>query len=182
MGRGSPGSSRKAEAQPPRPARPPGLTPPDRVLSGRCDAAVLDGGPEPPARRTGARSLRGHGGLGCEGGSRSRAGGIAVRIAWSGEADGFRRVPSRRGAARRPRLGPGAYVHVTTNETIHGVQYAEIAGRPAEHRRWSRTCRRTSSRGPFDCRPVRPHLRGGPEERRSGRGDGGRRPGRRGGT
>jgi phosphoserine aminotransferase len=41
------------------------------------------------------------------------------RVAWSGEADGFRTVPAD-GAVR---VGPdAAYVHVTTNETIHGVQ------------------------------------------------------------
>jgi phosphoserine aminotransferase len=47
-----------------------------------------------------------------------------VRVAWSGKDEGFVRVPE--GAELRHDLDPGAaYVHVTTNETIQGVGFAE---------------------------------------------------------
>jgi phosphoserine aminotransferase len=48
---------------------------------------------------------------------------VDARIAADGEADGYRAIPPRAGW----RLTPGAaYVHVTANETIHGVEFAEI--------------------------------------------------------
>ena len=44
----------------------------------------------------------------------------AVRLAWDGESDGFRRAP----AAGELALGPDAvYLHYTSNETIQGVQF-----------------------------------------------------------
>ncbi len=52
-----------------------------------------------------------------------------VRIAWSGEADGFRRTPDD-AELQETLETPGAYLHVTTNETIHGVQYAETPTAP----------------------------------------------------
>jgi phosphoserine aminotransferase len=46
----------------------------------------------------------------------------AIRIAWTGEADGFRRVPTDADLAET--LAPGAaYTHITTNETIQGVEF-----------------------------------------------------------
>ena len=46
-----------------------------------------------------------------------------ARVAASTKADGFRRVPN----AEEIRLGPEpAYVHLTTNETIQGVQYRAL--------------------------------------------------------
>ena len=43
-----------------------------------------------------------------------------VSIAWDGAADGYRRVP----AAGELTIDPGAaYVHITSNETIQGVQF-----------------------------------------------------------
>jgi phosphoserine aminotransferase len=53
----------------------------------------------------------------------------AVRIAWTGEADGFRRTP-RDAELLGTFAGPGAYAHVTTNETIQGVQYGEMPAAP----------------------------------------------------
>ena len=47
----------------------------------------------------------------------------AVNIAASSEADGYRAIPAR----ERWALTPGAaYVHVTANETIHGVEFREV--------------------------------------------------------
>lgn len=48
---------------------------------------------------------------------------VAVRIAASGEADGFRSIPP----PAEWRLSPdAAYVHLTANETIHGVEFREL--------------------------------------------------------
>jgi len=48
---------------------------------------------------------------------------VDARIAASSEAGGFRDVPSR----AEWRLSPdAAYVHVTANETIHGVEYFDV--------------------------------------------------------
>lgn len=44
-----------------------------------------------------------------------------VRIAWSGRDEGYVRVPSPSEVAVDP---SAAYVHFTSNETIHGVQFA----------------------------------------------------------
>ncbi|ASR44329.1 phosphoserine transaminase [Xanthomonas citri pv. mangiferaeindicae] len=53
---------------------------------------------------------------------------VAVNVAASGEADGFRTIPAR----ETWRLTPGAaYVHITANETIHGVEYRPAWGAPA---------------------------------------------------
>jgi len=47
----------------------------------------------------------------------------AIRIAWTGEAEGFRRVPTD--AELGDALAHGtAYTHITTNETIQGVEFA----------------------------------------------------------
>lgn len=47
---------------------------------------------------------------------------VAINVAASSEADGFRTLPPR----AQWRLSTGAaYVHVTANETIHGVEYHE---------------------------------------------------------
>jgi phosphoserine aminotransferase len=53
---------------------------------------------------------------------------VDVRIAASGEGDGFRSIPPRASW----RLSPeAAYVHITANETIHGVEYRPAWGEPA---------------------------------------------------
>ena len=47
---------------------------------------------------------------------------VAAKVAASGEAGGFRDIPDRAGW----RLSPhAAYVHVTANETIHGVEFRD---------------------------------------------------------
>lgn len=48
---------------------------------------------------------------------------VDVRVAASSEAGGFRDVPPRADWTLSP---DAAYVHVTANETIHGVEYIEI--------------------------------------------------------
>ena len=49
--------------------------------------------------------------------------GAAPRVIWSGEADGFRRVPQPGEPLEAP---PGApYVHLTSNNTIYGTQFHE---------------------------------------------------------
>jgi phosphoserine aminotransferase len=48
---------------------------------------------------------------------------VAVNIAATSEADGFRSVPARADWQLSP---DAAYVHVTANETIHGVEYRDI--------------------------------------------------------
>lgn len=53
---------------------------------------------------------------------------VRPNIAASGEADGFRSIPAR----DTWRLTPdAAYVHITANETIHGVEYRPAWGDPA---------------------------------------------------
>ncbi len=53
---------------------------------------------------------------------------MQVHIAASGEANGYRSIPARDSW----RLSPGAaYVHITANETIHGVEYRPAWGDPA---------------------------------------------------
>ena len=53
---------------------------------------------------------------------------VSVNIAASGEAEGYRTIPARESW----RLTPGAaYVHITANETIHGVEYRPAWGAPA---------------------------------------------------
>jgi phosphoserine aminotransferase len=48
---------------------------------------------------------------------------VTANVAASSEADGFRSIPSRASWA----LTPGAaYVHITANETIHGVEFRDI--------------------------------------------------------
>ncbi len=55
---------------------------------------------------------------------------VDVHVAADTESTGFRSIPPRAGW----KLSPGAaYVHITANETIHGVEYAEtpdVAGLP----------------------------------------------------
>lgn len=48
---------------------------------------------------------------------------VGVNIAASSEADGFRDVPARAGWQLSP---DAAYVHITANETIHGVEYRDV--------------------------------------------------------
>ena len=64
-------------------------------------------------------------------------------MAWDGKADNYNRLPS----AGELKLNPAAaYVHITSNETIQGVQLRERAG----HRRGAaggRSVERLSCRG-----------------------------------
>lgn len=46
----------------------------------------------------------------------------SARVAWSGREEGFCRVPSQDELDLDPRA---AYVHMTSNETIHGVQFSQ---------------------------------------------------------
>lgn len=53
---------------------------------------------------------------------------LALNIAASGEDAGYRSIPAR----ETWRLTPGAaYVHITANETIHGVEFRPAWGNPA---------------------------------------------------
>lgn len=53
---------------------------------------------------------------------------VQLNVAASGEADGYRTIPAR----DTWRLTPGAaYVHITANETIHGVEFRPAWGEPA---------------------------------------------------
>ena len=52
-------------------------------------------------------------------------------VAWSGKADGFTRVPEH-DELERALPGEAAYVHVTSNETIHGVQFPDTPFAPAD--------------------------------------------------
>jgi phosphoserine aminotransferase len=54
--------------------------------------------------------------------SEQAAGEGAARIAWSDETEGFIRVPTAN-ELEASLNGVAAYVHVTTNETIHGVEF-----------------------------------------------------------
>ncbi len=53
----------------------------------------------------------------------------SVRIAWTGEADGYRRTPGDT-ELLEVLVAPSAYVHITTNETIQGVQFGAIPAAP----------------------------------------------------
>ena len=48
---------------------------------------------------------------------------VAANVAASSEADGFRGIPARGSWALSP---DAAYVHITANETIHGVEFTDI--------------------------------------------------------
>ena len=48
---------------------------------------------------------------------------VSANVAASSEADGFRTIPTR---ADWQLAGDAAYVHVTANETIHGVEFPDI--------------------------------------------------------
>ncbi len=48
---------------------------------------------------------------------------VDLRIAASSEADGFRSIPER---AQWALSADAAYVHITANETIHGVEFREV--------------------------------------------------------
>ena len=50
-----------------------------------------------------------------------------VRVPWSGEAGGFRRVPTQDELEASIDDG-AAYVHLTTNETIQGVEFPAVRG------------------------------------------------------
>jgi phosphoserine aminotransferase len=70
-----------------------------------------------------------------------------ARVAWSGEADGFRAVPSDDDLAAN--LSPdAAYAHVTTNETIHGVEF------PADPRAPDRVPLVADMSSDFCSRPI----------------------------
>lgn len=47
-----------------------------------------------------------------------------VRVVWSGKDEGFVRVPGTE-ELLEALGGPSAYIHVTTNETIHGVEFPD---------------------------------------------------------
>jgi phosphoserine aminotransferase len=47
---------------------------------------------------------------------------VAANVAATGEAEGFRNIPPRAGWQLSPEA---AYVHITANETIHGVEFRE---------------------------------------------------------
>ena len=46
-----------------------------------------------------------------------------TRVVWSGKDEGFVRVPRRRRTARPSSTATAAYLHITSNETIHGVEF-----------------------------------------------------------
>ena len=46
----------------------------------------------------------------------------SARVVWSGEADGFVRIP-RNDEITAAITGDPAYLHITSNETIHGVEF-----------------------------------------------------------
>jgi len=48
---------------------------------------------------------------------------VAANVAANGEADGFRSIPPRAGWQLTP---DAAYVHITANETIHGVEFRTL--------------------------------------------------------
>ena len=48
---------------------------------------------------------------------------VAVNIAASSEADGYRTIPARSGWSLS---ADAAYVHITANETIHGIEFRDI--------------------------------------------------------
>ena len=48
---------------------------------------------------------------------------VATHVAASGEADGFRTIPAR---DTWQLAADSAYVHITANETIHGVEFREV--------------------------------------------------------
>jgi phosphoserine aminotransferase len=49
-----------------------------------------------------------------------------IRVAWSGEATGYRSVPRASDVAGDP---DAAYLHYVSNETVEGVQFHEVIGR-----------------------------------------------------
>lgn len=49
-----------------------------------------------------------------------------VRVLWSGEADGFRRLP---GDDELPFSADASYVHYVSNETVEGLQFHRVLGR-----------------------------------------------------
>ena len=51
------------------------------------------------------------------------------RIAWSGESQGYAAVPTEQELAESL-AADAAYVHITTNETIHGVEYPRTPVHP----------------------------------------------------
>lgn len=60
----------------------------------------------------------------------ARKEGVAT-VAWSGEVDGYTRVPERE-ELERALPGEAAYVHVTSNETIHGVEFSGTPFTPTD--------------------------------------------------
>ncbi|KAG1245565.1 hypothetical protein G6F68_015007 [Rhizopus microsporus] len=75
---------------------------------------------------------------------------VDVNIAASSEADGYRTLPPRADWQRSPEA---AYVHITPNETIHGVEFRDFLHR-----------QRAAGRA-----PLRRDLRRRAEEPRPGR-------------
>ena len=101
-------------------------------------------------------------------------GGVGPRQGARRRLDQGRRLPPG-AATRRDPLGPdAAYVHLTSNETIQGIQwrdFPDVGDRPLVGDMSSDILSR-----PFDAGRVRPDLRRGPEEPRPGRRDGGDPP------
>ena len=69
----------------------------------------------------------------------------SARVVWSGEADGFVRIPRNDEITAAITEDP-AYLHITSNETIHGVEF------PTTPDRASRTCPWSPIRRPTSCR------------------------------
>ena len=111
------------------------------------------------------RRVRRHRFLGREGGrTRPRRKG-RVRIAWSGAAQGMHAGAGAEELAWA--LSPAAaYVHVTTNETIEGVQWPDVPATPGDVP-LDRRLVVGPSVAPDRRRPLRPALRRRPEERRA---------------
>ena len=66
---------------------------------------------------------------------------------WTGADGAFVTVPSAGELAGAVSAG-AAYTHITTNETIQGVEFPTTRRHPRACR-WSPTCRRTSAHGPW---------------------------------
>ena len=49
-----------------------------------------------------------------------------IRVVWSGEADGFRRLP---GGEELPFSPEAPYIHYVSNETVEGLQFHRVLGR-----------------------------------------------------
>ena len=95
----------------------------------------------------------------------------AVNVAFDAKAENYNRLPKK----DELKLTPGAaYVHITTNETIHGVEFHQL---PDFGDATARRRHLVAHVQPADRRDeVRADLRGRAEEHRPGRRDAGHRP------